>query len=76
MALSRDIPAAARWVVDPIVRRISKSAMVTTLRQSLDAVSSSRQVADRTVAIAPVTILPVQIPKLASGFLPSLSPRP
>ena len=70
MALSRDIPAAARWVVDPIVRRISKSAMVTTLRQSLDAVNSSRQaVADRSVAIP-------AIPRLASGFLPALSPRP
>jgi hypothetical protein len=77
MALSRDIPAAARWVVDPIVRRISKGAMVTSLRQSLDAVGSSRQAAaDRPVAIPPTQIPPAQIPRLASGFLPSLSPRP
>jgi hypothetical protein len=64
MALSRDIPAAARWVVDPIVRRVSKEAMVASLRQTLDAVSSSIQSdAGR----------PAPMPQVASGFL--LSPR-
>ena len=33
MALSRDIPAALRWMVDPIVQRVAKSAMTTSLRQ-------------------------------------------
>jgi hypothetical protein len=61
MALSRDIPAAVRWVADPIVRSISKGAMATSLRQTLGAVSSSRQVATR----------PVAVPGLASGFLRS-----
>jgi hypothetical protein len=64
MALSRDIPQAARWAVDPIVRRVSKGAMITSLRQMLAAVCSPGQVAaGRSVAI----------PKLASGFLQSSS---
>ena len=64
MALSRDIPAAVRWVVDPMVRRVSKGAMVTSLQQTLGAVSSSGKVAAaRSVAI----------PGLVSGFLQSSS---
>lgn len=60
MALSRDIPAAARWVVDPIVRRASKGALVTSLRQTADAVCcSSEEEARRSL----------DMPKLASGFL-------
>jgi hypothetical protein len=38
MALSRDIPAAVRWAVDPIVRRVSKNALLTSLRQTAEAV--------------------------------------
>jgi hypothetical protein len=64
MALSRDIPSAVRWMVDPIVRRISKEAMVTSLRQTQAAVGSSGQAA----AGRSVTI-----PRLASGLLQSSS---
>jgi len=38
--LSRDIPFAVRWVVDPIVRRISKNSMLISLRQTEEAVRS------------------------------------
>jgi hypothetical protein len=38
MALSRDIPVSLRWVAEPIVRRISQSALVTSLRQTKNAV--------------------------------------
>jgi hypothetical protein len=38
IVLSRDIPSALRWVVNPIVRRISKNAMLTCLRQMQEAV--------------------------------------
>jgi hypothetical protein len=62
MALSRDIPVAVRWVVDPIVRNVSKGAITTSLRQTLEAVSSSGQVAAGR---------PVVVPGLASGFAPS-----
>jgi hypothetical protein len=62
MALSRDVPAAVRWLVDPVVRRLSKGAMATSLRQTLGAVSSSVQAnAGR----------PAAIPSVASGFLQS-----
>jgi hypothetical protein len=62
IALSRDIPAAARWVVDPIVRRVSKGAIVTSLRQTLEAVSASTQAAAGR---------PAPIPQASSGFLQS-----
>ncbi len=64
IALSRDIPAAMRWAVDPIVRRVSKGSLVTSLRQTQDAVGSSGQVA---------TGRRDAIPSLASGFLKSSS---
>jgi hypothetical protein len=40
IALSRDIPISLRWVIEPIVRRISKSSLTTSLRQTEDAVRS------------------------------------
>ncbi len=42
IALSRDIPGAVRWVVNPIVRRVSKNYMLTSLRQMGDAVRSTQ----------------------------------
>ena len=33
IALSRDIPAALRLVVDPIVRRVSRNSLLTSLQQ-------------------------------------------
>ena len=64
IALSREIPVAMRWAVDPIVRRVSKGSLVTSLRQTQDAVSSSGQVA---------TGRRDAIPSLGSGFLKSSS---
>ena len=40
IALSRDIPISVRWIVEPIVRRISKSSLETSLRQTEGAVHS------------------------------------
>ena len=40
IALSRDIPAALRWVVDPIVRRVSRASLATSLQQTEAAVRS------------------------------------
>lgn len=68
MALSRDIPGALRWLVDPIVRRLSKGAMVTSLRQTLDAVSGKTQTAKTP---AP----PMATPSFGLGILP-LSSHP
>ena len=38
VALSRDIPAALRFIVDPIVRSVSRSALLTSLTQTEQAV--------------------------------------
>jgi hypothetical protein len=41
IVLSRDISVAVRWAVNPIGRRISKNAMLTSLRQMEEAVDST-----------------------------------
>ena len=40
IALSREIPFAVRWLVDPVVRKISKNSMLISLRQTEEAVRS------------------------------------
>jgi hypothetical protein len=40
MVLSRDIPSALRWFIDPIVRRVSRSSITTSLQQTEAAVRS------------------------------------
>ncbi len=42
IALSRDIPAAVRFVVDPIVRSVSRNALITSLLQTEEAVVVTR----------------------------------
>lgn len=44
MALSRDIPVSLRWLVNPMVRRISRSSLLTSLEQTRDAVHCVRAV--------------------------------
>jgi hypothetical protein len=46
IALSRDIPVSLRWMVEPIVRRVSKSSLIMSLRQTEDAVRGDMIVAD------------------------------
>ena len=50
IALSRDIPASFRWLVEPIVRRVSRGALLTTLQQTESAVHSSAALALRKAA--------------------------
>src|SRR5258708_18279314 len=40
VALSRDIPASVRWIVEPIVRRVSRSSLAASFRPTDDAVRS------------------------------------
>jgi hypothetical protein len=47
IALSRDVPAALRWVVDPVVRRVSRSALTTSLQQTADAARASATATNR-----------------------------
>lgn len=41
IGLSRDIPASLRWIVEPIVRRVSRASLATSLRQTASAVRMS-----------------------------------
>ncbi len=38
VALSRDIPGSVRWMVNPIVRRVSRNSLITSLKQTQAAV--------------------------------------
>jgi hypothetical protein len=50
IALSRDIPVSLRWMIEPIVRRVSRESLLTSLRQTQDAVRSSAGPVDRSAA--------------------------
>ena len=39
MVLSRDVPASVRWMVNPVVHRMSINSLTTTLRQTRQAVN-------------------------------------
>jgi len=41
IALSRDIPTALRWAVNPIVRRVSRNSMLLSLQETKEAVRST-----------------------------------
>jgi hypothetical protein len=49
IALSRDIPAALRWVVNPAVDRFSRGEMIACLRETREAVTAAA-VAERHVS--------------------------
>ena len=50
IVLSRDIPILLRWIVDPIVRRVSRESLMTSFRQTKDAVRSAAKLGDRYAA--------------------------
>jgi len=54
IALSRGIPAGLRWMVDPIVRRVSRNTLLTSLQQMEEAVRSTVATANRTAETSSV----------------------
>ncbi|HUA18237.1 MAG TPA: hypothetical protein VMB25_05795 [Bryobacteraceae bacterium] len=42
LGLSRDIPVSLRWMVSPVVDRLSRDSLVTSLRETRDAIRSNR----------------------------------
>jgi hypothetical protein len=40
IALTRDIPVTLRWLIEPIVSRVSRNSLMTSLRQTGDAVNA------------------------------------
>jgi hypothetical protein len=49
VVLSRDVPLLLRWLVDPIVRRVSRNTLLISLQQMEQAVRSTEESANRTV---------------------------
>jgi hypothetical protein len=47
IALTRDIPSSLRWLVNPILNRLSTNSLTTTLRQTREAVRASPDRADQ-----------------------------
>jgi hypothetical protein len=47
IVLSRDIPVSLRWLVMPIVRRVSRSSLATSLEETAQAVKSTSSLASR-----------------------------
>jgi hypothetical protein len=42
LALTRDIPGSVDWLVGPVIKRLSRNSVVTTLSQTRQAVASSK----------------------------------
>lgn len=53
IVLSRDIPVSLRWLIEPIVMRLSRSSLVTSLRQTEHAVASRKNLISATVEPMP-----------------------
>jgi hypothetical protein len=60
MALSRDIPSALRLVVEPIVRRVSREALETALRQTANAARASGAASTMRAAPFQLPLLPAR----------------
>ena len=54
IALSRDVPVGLRWVVDPIVRRVSRNTLLVSLQQMAEAVRSTAGASTRTAKLSTV----------------------
>jgi hypothetical protein len=50
VALSRDVPGTLRWLVNPVVRRVSKGSMLVSLRNTQAAVVGTTEVASHAPA--------------------------
>jgi hypothetical protein len=70
VALSRDIPASFRWLVEPIVRRVSRGALLTTLQQTESAVHSTAARALRKAATGEAIAVADRKSTLSCGLRP------
>ena len=72
IALSRDIPVAARWFVDPIVRRVSRDALHNSLTQTVQAVNKYVASRERPVSSRPMQLPALEGPNCCPPVLPAL----
>jgi hypothetical protein len=78
IALTRDIPVALRWVVNPIVRRVSRNSMLISLQQTQEAVRSTKaangEVKKPVVAVNHPLGAGASRPKIGNSLLPPAKP--
>ena len=78
IALSRDIPAGLRWVVSPIVRRVSRNSMLLSLQETKDALrlteTANRNVKSPTTADGRSRGTSASEADMAKGFAPAAKP--
>ena len=76
IALSRDVPAALHWMVNPLVRRASRGSMLVSLQKTQQAVFAANQLAggaakkDDNIAQKAVFATKAPAPPLQSGWAP------
>jgi len=54
VGLSRDIPASLRWMVAPVVSRVSRNGVINSLRETRDAVCSMSQTSVKSQTAQPL----------------------
>jgi len=78
IALSRDIPAGLRWVVSPIVRRVSRNSMLLSLQETKDAVrlteAANRNMKSPTTADSRSRSTSASETDMTKGFAPAAKP--
>ena len=67
IGLSRDIPASLRWIVEPIVRRVSQGSLSTSLQQTENAVLLHVEFTKRKTASGELTAETVHDPFVISS---------
>jgi hypothetical protein len=73
VALSRDIPGALRWLVDPVVRRTSRSSMRVSLQKTQGAVFETSRIAkEENAKLPPKSAFASSLPAapVRSGWIP------
>lgn len=68
VALSRDIPASLRWMVAPVVSRVSKNGVLNSLRQTRDAVYSVSEMSARSRSRPAARVEPGKAGMMQFGF--------
>lgn len=71
IALSRDVPGALRWLVNPIVRRVSRSSMLVSLQKTEGAVfATSRAAKEHDDLQKSALSNNLSAPRVENGFVP------
>jgi hypothetical protein len=75
IGLSRDIPASLRWLVEPIVRRVSRASLSVSLRQTESAVRLRADLANGKTGHGEAIVATTRRGTAARDLYPAHSPR-